>query len=209
MRSDRKPKLVVSDVDGTLFDRKDTITEGMERLKSLIRTCDIPFTLASGRCYAGLSWLVRYLDIKLPVIVNNGTGIMEKGRLLWSARINPENLREAVRYADSCGMFISLCDALEEKVYRHNPYVQSYIDRFGKRYSYLLPLDAELPDEEWERMDIQKLLVIDPRSPGRIDQVIGRLQGGSEALSIVRYDDRSMVVMPGGCSKMDGVRRLE
>ena len=208
MRSEGKPRLVVSDVDGTLFDRKDTVTEGLERLKSLIGSCEIPFTLASGRCYAGLSWLVEYLDIKLPVIVNNGTGIMEQGSLLWSARIRPENLREAVRFADSCGMFVSLCDAVEEKVYRHNAYVQSYIDRFGKSYSYLLPPDGELSCEAWNRMDIQKLLVIDPQSPGRIDQVIGRLGGGSEALSIVRYDSRSMDVMPGGCSKMAGVKRL-
>ena len=81
MKIVKKPKLIISDIDGTIFDRKDTVTEGLIRLKTILEENRIPFTLASGRCYADMKYLIEFLDIRLPVIVNNGTGIMTEGRI--------------------------------------------------------------------------------------------------------------------------------
>lgn len=203
----KTPKLVVSDVDGTLFGKKDAVTQGLKRLKELIKRYNVPFTLASGRCYSDLKDLINYLDIKLPVIVNNGTGVITEKKVYWSETISPKKIIKAVEYADSCGMLISICNATDEKMVRHNAYVQSYIDRFDKKYNYLFGKEEMIDERRWNDLDIQKLLVIDPEKPGRIDQVIEKIDKDAR-LSIVRYDDRSIDVMPEGCSKKTGVEKV-
>ena len=208
MKIVKKPKLIISDIDGTIFDRKDTVTEGLIRLKTILAENRIPFTLASGRCYADMKHLIEFLDVRLPVIVNNGTGIMTEGRMYWEAQIDLEEIREAVKYADACGMMVSLYEAEKEMVYRHNAYVQSYIDRFGKKYEYCTAPEKEMDEQQWKNMKIQKLLIIDPQKPGRIETVIDKIRETSKNLSIVQYDDRSIDVMPKSCSKRNGVAKL-
>ncbi|WP_215698367.1 Cof-type HAD-IIB family hydrolase [Clostridium sp. MCC353] len=208
MKIVKKPKLIISDIDGTIFDRKDTVTEGLRRLKTILAEHRIPFTLASGRCYADMKSLIEFLDVSLPVIVNNGAGIMTESQMYWGAQINPEDIREAVRYADTCGMMVSLYEAEKEKVYRHNAYVQSYIDRFGKKYQYCVTSEKEMDEQQWKDMRIQKLLIIDPQKPGRIETVINKIREASDHLSVVQYDDRSIDVMPKSCSKENGVAKL-
>ncbi len=203
----KRPKLIISDIDGTIFGREDTITEGLKRLRSLLKEYQVPFTLASGRCYEQMEALISYLDVSLPVIVNNGAGIMAGGRLDWGEEMDPEDLREAVQYADSCGMMVAFYGAETETVYRHNAYVQSYIDRFHKKYRYYLGTDETMDEEQWRRQNIQKLLVIDSRKPGRIDKVVEKIWKHTEGLSIVCYDDRSADIMPQSCSKEWGVRK--
>lgn len=199
-------KLVISDVDGTIFDRKDTITDGLELLKEYIRDYKVPFSLASGRCYKDLKKLVEYLNLDLPVIVNNGGGIVQHGKVLWEKNLNRESVREAVEFADSCGMFVAIYDSLHEVVYRHNAYVQTYIDRFQKDYTYLLKPDEVLSDEKWSALTIQKILFIDPQKPGRIQAVIDKMN--LSGLAVVKYDSRSADVMSEGCDKQSAVERL-
>ena len=64
--------------------------------------------------------------------------------------------------------------------------------------------------EDWQNWRIQKLLIIDPASPGKVDEVICELNRNrkQEELSILRYDDRGIEVMPGECTKGMGVKRL-
>ena len=65
-------------------------------------------------------------------------------------------------------------------------------------------------EEDWQNWRIQKLLIIDPASPGKVDEVICELNRNrkQEELSILRYDDRGIEVMPGECTKGMGVKRL-
>ncbi len=203
----KTPKLVICDVDGTIFDRKDTVTEGLIHLRTIIKKHKIPFTLASGRCYTNLKNLSDYLGVDLPVIVNNGTGIMDENTLFWSASINQDDIKEAVEYADQCGMLISFCNAREEIIYRHNEYVQSYIERFQKSYQFCHTAASKFRGG-WPDFEVQKLLIIDCQKPGRVDEVISKIKKRNDTLSIVRYDDRSIDVMPGGCGKRSGVERL-
>lgn len=205
----RKPvKLVISDVDGTIFDCKDTMTDSLALLREQIRKYEVPFTLASGRSYQNLEGLVDYLGLKLPVIVNNGAGIVHGDRLLWEMTLENDDVRDAVELADRYGMFVALYDSAHETVYRHNEYVQSYIDRFQKHYTYLLGPNETLTDKTWRGLRMEKLLFIDPEKPGRVEEIIGRLKNRDEALAVVRYDDRSMDVMPKGCDKRSAVQRL-
>ena len=201
------PKLVLCDVDGTLFDRKDTMQPGHEKLQQMIAKSEIPFTLASGRCLDNMKFLIGYLDLKLPVIVNNGTAILQNGEVLWEEQLCAADFREAVELADEMGMFISFYGAVEERVYRHNDYVQSYIDRFGKSYTYILREKEQADDRMWSEFKIQKVLIIDPDKTGRIDEIIKKIKNTDDK-SIVKYDERSMDVMPKSCTKEKGARLL-
>lgn len=203
----KRPRLIVSDVDGTIFDRKDTVTEGLKYLKQLLDENEVPFTLASGRCYSNMEKLIEYLGIKLPVIVNNGTGIVVGEKVCWSQKICFEAVREAIAFADSKGMLVSVCDAKNEWVVRHNRYVQSYVERFYKQYTYLLGQEQSVDEICWDKIEIQKVLIIDHQSPGRIHEVLRRL-GDLSTLSVVVYDDRSADIMPRGCNKKKGLEML-
>lgn len=214
IREDRKaegkqnaPKLVLCDVDGTLFDRKDTMQPGHGKLQKILSSSKIPFTLASGRCLDNMKHLIEYLDIKLPVIVNNGTAILQDGKVLWEEKLCALDLREAVEMADRMGMFVSFYGAVEERVYRHNDYVQSYIDRFGKSYTYVLGENEQADDALWNALSVQKILIIDPDTTGRIDEIIGKIKN-VEDKSIVKYDQRSIDVMPRSCTKEKGAQIL-
>lgn len=201
------PKLVLCDVDGTLFDRKDTMQPGHEELQKMITEAEIPFTLASGRCLDNMKHLIDYLNIKIPVIVNNGTAILQNGEVLWEKQLCTADLREAVELADRMGMLVSFYGAVEERVYRHNNYVQSYIERFGKSYTYILGENEQADDKHWSKIKVQKILVIDPDKKGRIDEIIEKIKN-IENKSIVKYDERSIDIMPRSCTKERGARIL-
>jgi Cof subfamily protein (haloacid dehalogenase superfamily) len=202
------PCLMISDVDGTIFGREDVITEDITRLRDDIKKYRVPFTLASGRCLENLKPLMDYLGLSLPVVVNNGTGIVLNGKSIWKKSMPARNVKAAVEYADRCGMLVTLSDSVKESAYRYNPYVQSFIDRFNKKYRYLTEGDSALSEEKWESLSIEKILFIDPEKPGRMDTIIGMIKGLDEEVSVVKYSDRSLDVMPFGCSKENGIRRL-
>ncbi len=43
--------LIVSDIDGTLIDTDEKLKEDFHELKDFVKSNNIPFTLATGRCY--------------------------------------------------------------------------------------------------------------------------------------------------------------
>ncbi len=203
-----KIDLVLCDVDGTLFDRKDTMTDDILRLAEIVQQHKIPFTLASGRCYEELEKIVECVGVKLPMIVNNGTGILTKEKVYWTTPMNTSILTEAVKYADACGMLVSFYDEMNRKVIRWNPYVQTWIDRFDKHYTFCFGPDERIQEDFWNNLKIQKMLIIDPQKPGRIDEVIGRIPDRENELSIIKYDDRSADFMPKGCDKSNAMIKL-
>ena len=77
-------KLIISDVDGTLIDKTEEISQAFNELSDIVKTNKIPFTIASGRCYKELKAFIEHFDIQLPVVVNNGAGGVQNGELIWS-----------------------------------------------------------------------------------------------------------------------------
>ncbi|WP_238188587.1 HAD family hydrolase [Paenibacillus sp. L3-i20] len=197
------PRLIVSDVDGTLIDGSEHITEDFRRLASMIEEYNIPFTLASGRCYSELERFITSLQVDLPVIANNGTSAYLKGKELWAQHINPLHVKEAIHFADKLDMVIIMCDGVKETAYRHNAYIQNQIDTFQRYNHFHIPLK-----EEWPHLKLQKLLIIDPQKNGRIDQVIEQLEPYMDDLNVVQYDARSIDIMPKNCTKSSGITKL-
>ncbi len=197
-------KLIVSDVDGTLIDVHEKLSDNFRKLVELVKNNDCNLTIASGRCYDQLELFVKELGIKLPVIINNGGGCVADGKLIWDNVIDYRYIKDAILKADELEMAIVTSDSYTDKAYRHNPYIQNQIDKFG-RYSEILRPEL---DHEWEELRVQKLLIIDPQKPGRIDEVLIYLEPYKELLNIVRYNDRSVDVMLKESNKANGVKRV-
>lgn len=196
-------KLIISDVDGTLIDKTEEISQAFNELSDIVRTNKIPFTIASGRCYKELKMFIEHFDIQLPVIVNNGAGGVKNGELIWSNLIDPFMLKEAMLCADRMDMVIVTSDGLMDTAYRHNAYIQNQIEKFGRYNRFHIPLESE-----WKDLKIQKLLLIDPQKPGRIDEVLKHLEPYKEHLNIVRYDARSADIMTKDSTKAKGILKV-
>lgn len=196
-------KLVISDIDGTLIDKDEIMSPGIDELAGLIREHNIKLTLASGRTPPMMSEFTQRLNITLPTIVCNGSAAYNNGSYIWNDFLDPIDMKPAIHFADSLGMAIILCDGEKEMAYRHNAYIQKQIDLFGRYREIFRPTEAEFPF-----VKIQKLLIIDPQHPGRVDSVIEQFDFKHGNFNIVRYDARGIEVMPDKSSKGSAIRRL-
>lgn len=196
-------QLIISDVDGTLIDQTEQLSEAFNELCHHVKENQIPFTIASGRCYSALKSFIEHFDIQLPVVVNNGAGGVQKGELIWSNLMDPLILKEAILCADNLDMVIVTSDGLTDTAYRHNAYIQNQINKFGRYNRFHIPLESE-----WKDLQIQKLLLIDPQKPGRIDEVLKHLEPYKDQLNIVKYDSRSADIMAKDSNKAMGIKNV-
>ena len=68
-----KKTLYVSDLDGTLLNTKDELSEYTKQILNILIKQGINFTYATARSFSSASKVTKGLNINLPVIVYNGT----------------------------------------------------------------------------------------------------------------------------------------
>lgn len=98
--------LYISDLDGTLLNRSDRLSEYTKQtLKSLMEKGMI-FTYATARSLSSASIVTEGLNVELPVIVYNGAMIVNSrtGEALLRNRFLPEEQDEIRRKIESCGI---------------------------------------------------------------------------------------------------------
>lgn len=204
VRLQRKmPDLVLCDVDGTLIDNSQLITPCFDILKQLIKDNKIPFSIATGRSPELIREYMEYLDIRCPVLVNNGAGAVLKGKLLWNETFPAKLVKNVIQAADKLDMAIFMCIDDQELVYRYNGYIQREMDEYERYNHFFIPLESE-----WDGLRFERLMITDPEKPGRIDEIIHLLTPLRSELTIIRYDDRHVDVMNRGVSKGWAIRRL-
>lgn len=199
----KKPKLIICDVDGTLIDRSEQITPYFDQLAQLLEEYQVRFTIASGRCYEHLQLYLEKLKVQEPVIINNGGGARQQGKALWDEKFEAKLVRAAIEKANEMDMAIFMCDGDTELAYRHNAYIQRDIDKFGRYNRFYIPLPGD-----WETLRFEKLMITDPDSPGRVDEVLEYLKPYQDVLNIYRYDARHLDIVKKGVSKGGGIARL-
>lgn len=197
------PKLIVCDVDGTLIDRSEAITTAFDELEQMIKKNRLCFSFASGRCLDQLQKYINTLHITSPVIINNGAGARYGGAVLWDDFLDPMCVRSAIIEANAMDMAIFFCNGNSEVAYRHNAYIQHEIDTFGRYNRFHIPLK-----NEWPHLKLEKVMITDPQTPGRIDSIVEVLCSFGGELNVIRYDNRHLDVMRSGVNKGGAVRRL-
>lgn len=198
-----KVRLVVSDVDGTLVGADCVMGEGIRQLAQLLSEQHIAFTLASGRPVGMLEEYKKALHITLPVVASNGAAVHDGEKFIWEELLPADAVRRTVEEADRMGLAVFLTDENTEGVYRQNDYIRRKSQESGL-YKHLIHPEGD----EWNGQRLQKLMIIDPDSPGRCDMLRPLLEEEKNRIHVVRYGSRCFEAMPEGCSKGTGVERL-
>ena len=198
-----KVRLVVSDVDGTLVGADCVMGEGIRQLSQLLSENHIAFTLASGRPMGMLEEYRKALGITLPVVASNGAAGHDGEKFIWEELLPTEAVKRTAEEADCMGLAVFLTDETTEGVYRQNDYIRRKSQESGL-YKHLIHPKGE----EWDRIRLQKLMIIDPDSPGRCDRIRPLLEEEKNRIHVVRYGSRCFEAMPEGCSKGTGIAKL-
>ena len=203
MKKNKTPKMILCDVDGTLIDSSEKITPDFDELKALICGNDLRFSLATGRSLELIDMYMKKLEITEAVLINNGAGARQNGRVLWDEFLPPLCVKEAVKAADRMDMAVFMCYGDYETAYRHNAYIQREIDVFGRYNHFYIPLESE-----WGSLKLERVMLTDPKKPGNIEALLPYLEPYRDQLEIIQYDDRHIDVMKKGVSKGRALCRL-
>ncbi len=109
--------LYVSDLDGTLLRKDQTLSRyTVDTVNRLVRE-GLPFSYATARSYATSSIVTAGLDAGFPVIVYNGTFIVENGtgKKLLAHYFAMEEAKEVLQILLDCGIVPIVYSFVDEK----------------------------------------------------------------------------------------------
>lgn len=106
-REEWEKTLFVSDLDGTLLNVHDAVSPETVRIINGLAERGMHFTYATARSYESASRVSRGLTERLPVIVNNGTFIMDgsTGNRLLKLEFTPQQQRFVRNLLERHGVF--------------------------------------------------------------------------------------------------------
>lgn len=137
--------ILAADMDGTFLDHLGTYDR--ERLENLLNHCeakDFIFTVASGRALLALEKLFEGFVDRIAIIAENGALVQYKGRVLFEAKITPDqylSIVETITELDGCegvllsgraGAYVPLDsdpDYVKEMVYYYENVVLTDLDK--------------------------------------------------------------------------------
>lgn len=197
-------KLVVSDIDGTLIDSTETVSQELVEIVKKCRKQGIVFSFATGRTKELTTKLVRTLDITDPYVISNGACIFQGEKCLVSHSFSVEDLLPVLRRADAAGLTVTLADEWTERALRLTDYVRSH-QKFGDRFQSFIDLDTF----DWANARFVKVMFMDEHRTGRIHAFREELlRDFSDRYWVTTYADAAVELGPLGCNKMTGVREL-
>lgn len=98
-------KMVVSDMDGTLLNKKAEISVGNVEAIHRLAENHIEFVIASGRDYHGVYNLVNRYGLECEAILGNGSQYVDRqGKLLMSCYMKKEVVEDIVRIFQEIGI---------------------------------------------------------------------------------------------------------
>ncbi len=118
-----KYKLIVSDVDGTLFKSGNQVQQRTVQLIHQYQQEGGIFTLATGRMKKAIEPFIQKLKIQVPVIVYNGAQVVDplNDRLILSHELSPLFAEKALKIMDAFS--VSPIVHIQQQ-----PYVKEYND---------------------------------------------------------------------------------
>ncbi len=97
-------KMVVSDMDGTLLNKKAEISPGNLDAIRRLEEQQIEFVIASGRDYQGVYSVLGRYDLRCEAILGNGSEYVDRqGKVLMSCYMNKGVLKEIVGVFEGTG----------------------------------------------------------------------------------------------------------
>jgi hydroxymethylpyrimidine pyrophosphatase-like HAD family hydrolase len=99
----RRPRLVASDVDGTLLDPTDQISERTRAAVHRVVAAGVPFVLVTGRPPRWIPPVVEQLGHAGPVVCANGAVLYDAAtdQVRYTVTLDPAQLHEAANVVDT------------------------------------------------------------------------------------------------------------
>lgn len=106
-------KLVVSDMDGTLLNTKNKISENNKKALKELLDKNIHVAIATGRIYTSARVYAKYLDIVTPIIACNGAIVrnLEDDKIIYESHIAREDCLKVVDIAKKYNLYFQFYTA--------------------------------------------------------------------------------------------------
>lgn len=132
-------KIIVSDVDGTLINSDKKINDfDLEMIKKATKN-NIGFTIATGRVHTAIKYLIKQLNITIPVSTLNGTVVVDSitGKTIKSHHIEKSTVKKALDIITNQGV--------NTYYYTSRSLYSTDINSLGY---YYLDMNDNLPEDE-------------------------------------------------------------
>lgn len=196
-------KLVISDMDGTLIDRDEILTDTAVQMAEALRKQGTLFTIATGRVESMAEDYVEKLGIQVPYIACNGVTIVKGNKIFKRNQIPLKGLRDIVDKADSLGMSLVYSMNGKESVYKVTPWIEKQRIQFDRYHRVHFPTE-----EEWETFYIDKLMIMDDVREGAIAILEDMCRNLPEEYGFTRYTNKSVEIVHRSATKASALLEL-
>ena len=194
-------KLVVSDLDGTLIDSSEQLTDTAREMARWLKDRNVLFTFATGRVQGMTERYAQDMQVSIPYVATNGAALIAPDGVLFRRKVPLKPLEAMLRTADCMGMSIIYSEDGYEKVCRETPYILRQRAAFG-RYNDVAPLTQA----DYDGKQMEKICVMDSDKTGdKIDYVEDFIRRLGDQYSYTRYGDKAVEIVHPGCTKAAGV----
>ena len=130
-------KLIVSDIDGTLVNNNNEISELTSELVKKLHKKNILFSLASQRVHSSIVPFANDLEIKIPFISLNGSLIQDSTgkEILNKSILNRKYVEKAINLAENSYVKIALCYNDHIVYTEDNSVIKDFMSRLGTTYT--------------------------------------------------------------------------
>ncbi len=200
---DRRIKLVVTDMDGTIIPEDEVLRDEVVAMKERLNANGIVFTLASGRQDCHMTDYVKKLGLDVPYVACNGCAVMHNGVAVTRETIPMLPLRVIADKADEIGMSVLFGMDLCDFAYRATDFVLEQRRRFDRYHEV-----RRFTDEQWQTLRLDKLFIVAKVEDGSIGGIEELCRELPDEFYYKRYADRAIDILPRAASKANGVRQV-
>lgn len=195
-------KLVVSDMDGTLFGPDTVLSQEVIREVQALKERGVLFTIASGRAEWFIQPYAEQLELTCPYIACNGSTVTDGTRTLLRLQFPIFPLRKVLDFAEEQGLSIMYTIEGRERIAQVS--ALTLPDDRSSPYDGVFPLH----EEEWDALQVEKIMVYDPANSGIIVRIDEMLRSLDASVHVVRYGLRAVEVSEKSATKASGIACL-
>ncbi|MEJ5350654.1 MAG: Cof-type HAD-IIB family hydrolase [Melioribacteraceae bacterium] len=132
----KEVKLVVFDLDGTLLNDKNEISETTIELVKKLKEKGVKFSIATARLLSSFIEHIKMLDIDVPVISLDGTYVANPvtNEILLESFMKKNHVNRALKLSEKYSLNVALC--CRDSIYYNesNSVVKSLLDKYGAEF---------------------------------------------------------------------------
>lgn len=142
----KRINLVVFDLDGTLINDQNQISEETKNCILDLEKMGVQFSIATGRLISAVVDFADQLNINVPLITLDGTLIQRKpgGKSIFEAHLPAKHVKRALKLADQYLLKAAICHDVAIYFTEENSLFPQLMDKFGAKYQPIVSYDNYL-----------------------------------------------------------------